>query len=272
MKESENNDNFELNSERNEEKLLNLKRNDQIDEIYGFNLHSEMKIRTGWLINMKPTDTLDSNKRLVSAMIYYFMEEDGFLFKSILIFRPYFYIATKLNCEIYVTTYLQKKYNQICQLEIIEKEDLDLDNHLIGIKNKFIKLSFYSIDDLIKVRKELMPIIRKNKKIISDVSEYNSMLAEHFETKMNDNKVDTNKQSTHESSETAIIDIREYDVPYHVRVSIDTKIFVGKWYDVIGSGEFARITPRDDIIDHPEPVVLAYDIETTKLFNIFVHH
>lgn len=29
-----------------------------------------------------------------------------------------------------------------------------------------------------------------------------------------------------------IDDIREYDVPYHVRVSIDRNVRVGKWYDV----------------------------------------
>ncbi len=29
-----------------------------------------------------------------------------------------------------------------------------------------------------------------------------------------------------------IIDIREYDVPFHVRVSIDKSIFVGTWYQI----------------------------------------
>lgn len=61
---------------------------------------------------------------------------------------------------------------------------------------------------------------------------------------------------------------REYDVPYHVRVSIDLKIFCGSWYTVKcrGSGlEQPTITPRPDIIERPEPIVLAFDIETTKL-------
>lgn len=45
---------------------------------------------------------------------------------------------------------------------------------------------------------------------------------------------------------------REYDVPYHVRVSIDLKIFVGHWYSVIGRGGApAEIRHRPDVIDWP---------------------
>ena len=60
---------------------------------------------------------------------------------------------------------------------------------------------------------------------------------------------------------------REYDVPHHVRVSIDMKIFVGAWYSVktCGIHQPPIITRRDDIVERPEPIVLAYDIETTKL-------
>lgn len=60
---------------------------------------------------------------------------------------------------------------------------------------------------------------------------------------------------------------REYDVPYHVRVSIDLKIFCGSWYMVKCRGRDVPpiIKLRSDIIERPEPIVLAYDIETTKL-------
>ena len=63
-----------------------------------------------------------------------------------------------------------------------------------------------------------------------------------------------------------IMDIREYDVPYHVRVAIDLKINVGHWYYVKGRGsEPPEIRLVEDEPDRPEPVVMAYDIETTKL-------
>lgn len=60
---------------------------------------------------------------------------------------------------------------------------------------------------------------------------------------------------------------REYDVPYHVRVSIDLKIFCGSWYAIKmkGMSEPPQITLRSDLIERPEPIVLAFDIETTKL-------
>ncbi|PKK17899.1 hypothetical protein A306_00000059 [Columba livia] len=64
-----------------------------------------------------------------------------------------------------------------------------------------------------------------------------------------------------------IVDMREYDVPYHVRVSIDLKIHVAHWYNVRyrGSTYPPEITRQDDLVERPDPVVLAFDIETTKL-------
>ncbi|TSU24182.1 DNA polymerase epsilon catalytic subunit A [Bagarius yarrelli] len=73
-----------------------------------------------------------------------------------------------------------------------------------------------------------------------------------------------------------IVDMREYDVPYHVRVSIDLQIHVvgdvsavitAHWYNVRyrGSAYPPEILRRDDLVERPDPVVLAFDIETTKL-------
>ena len=46
--------------------------------------------------------------------------------------------------------------------------------------------------------------------------------------------------------------IREHDVPYHVRVSIDLKLNVGLWYSVKGQGNDAPIiTARPDLVDRP---------------------
>ena len=51
------------------------------------------------------------------------------------------------------------------------------------------------------------------------------------------------------------------------RVSIDLSIFVGSWYTVKcrGSSERPLITKREDLIERPDCIVLAFDIETTKL-------
>ena len=48
------------------------------------------------------------------------------------------------------------------------------------------------------------------------------------------------------------LDCREYDVPYHVRVSIDMKMNVGQWYSVRGRGQAPpEIRLREDIVDRP---------------------
>ena len=47
---------------------------------------------------LSQADILDENKRLVSAVDFYFVEEDGGRFKATLPFQPYFYIATKKVC------------------------------------------------------------------------------------------------------------------------------------------------------------------------------
>ena len=49
-----------------------------------------------------------------------------------------------------------------------------------------------------------------------------------------------------------ILDVREHDVPYHVRVAIDCKINVGHWYHVRGRGsEPPDIRKVEDEPDRP---------------------
>lgn len=45
------------------------------------------------------------------------------------------------------------------------------------------------------------------------------------------------------------------------------KIFLGVWYSIQsrGANDAPIITRRDDIIDRPDLIVLAFDIETSKL-------
>ena len=91
-----------------------------------------------------------------------------------------------------------------------------------------------------------------------------------------------------------IIDLREYDVPYHVRFAIDNgehytcKFFIfshadlsltlwyskikmfadvrcGQWYNVSVSGSDVLLQRREDLLQRAEVHVCAFDIETTKL-------
>ena len=63
-----------------------------------------------------------------------------------------------------------------------------------------------------------------------------------------------------------LVDIREYDVPYPTRVSIDRDVRVGVWYRVTpGRGGTVAIARMEaDFVVAAEPRVLAWDIETTK--------
>jgi DNA polymerase epsilon subunit 1 len=61
-----------------------------------------------------------------------------------------------------------------------------------------------------------------------------------------------------------LMDIREYDIPYHLRVCIDHDIRVGLWYEACSVSNQAIISRLTDQPVRPDPVVFAFDIETTK--------
>ncbi|XP_058888909.1 DNA polymerase epsilon catalytic subunit A-like [Acipenser ruthenus] len=241
---------------------------DEMDARFGFERMKDPGEKTGWLINMHPTEILDDDKRMVSAVDYYFIQEDGSRFKVALPFKPYFYIATKKGCEREVISFLSKKYQgKIAKLEVMPKEDLDLPNHLVGLKRNYVKLSFNTVDDLIKVRREISPAVRKNREREKSNDAYTAMLSSALAggsmTTLDDDG--PSKKITDQLDN--VVDLREYDVPYHVRLSIDLKIHVAHWYNVRyrGSAYPPEIVRRDDLVERPDPVVLAFDIETTKL-------
>ncbi|XP_064211685.1 DNA polymerase epsilon catalytic subunit 1 isoform X2 [Tribolium castaneum] len=249
--------------ETSEVRLRQVIENDAIDAKYGFERVRDNLERTGFLLNMHASEILDEDKRLVAAVDFYFMEEDGARFKVSYCYMPYFYILTKIELIQEVSQFLTKKFSgTIGKIEVVTKEDLDLPNHLIGLQQKYIKLSFFNQTDLIKVRKEILKVVKKNKERESSNTYYTEMLTDILA----DKAAQTTKTNTDQMEN--ILDIREYDVPYHVRVSIDLKIFCGLWYTVKCKGATTEppvITLRPDLIERPEPIVLAFDIETTKL-------
>jgi DNA polymerase epsilon subunit 1 len=62
------------------------------------------------------------------------------------------------------------------------------------------------------------------------------------------------------------VDIREYDVPYHCRVCIDTGLRCGKWY-IFGmiDRNIVRMEEDKSIVAPPTLNYLSFDIETSKL-------
>ncbi|XP_052805264.1 DNA polymerase epsilon catalytic subunit A-like [Mya arenaria] len=239
-----------------EKRVTKARQNDEIDVKFGFERYKDPQERCGWMINMHPADIMDEDKRLVSAVDYYFVEDDGGRFKATLPYRPYFYVLCKKGTEREVAAYLTKKFSgKIASVETVNKEDLELHNHLVGLKRQYVKLSFLSVEDLMKVKRDIQPAVRKNKA--------NDKSHEVYTSYMDDDDLVSKK--TVDQMEN-IVDIREHDVPYHVRVSIDLSLNVGHWYSVRGRGSQApEIKRREDLVHRPDPVVLAFDIETTKL-------
>ncbi|KAJ2953420.1 hypothetical protein O0L34_g1009 [Tuta absoluta] len=248
--------------ESSESRIRVALENDRIDSKYGFDRVRDAKERTGYLINMHTAEILDEDKRLVSAMDYYFIEMDGSRFKISLTFQPYFLLLARRECEQEVIQYLSKKFaGTIHKIDVIEKEDLELLNHLSGLKQRYIKLSFMSQNDLMKVRREILTAVNKNKAREKKDVIYAEMLRNALTSAA---AIEHAKKTTDHMEN--ILDIREHDVPFHVRVSIDMKIFCGTWYTVKSRGtETPIFTKRDDILERPDPIVLAFDIETTKL-------
>lgn len=237
---------------------------DEIDAKFGFERHHSSAERMGWLINIHPADILDENKRLVSAVDFYFVEEDGGRFKATLPFQPYFYIATKKDTEREVSSFLSKKLSgRLAGIDMVEKENLDLANHLVGLKGKFLKLRFHTVEDLMKAKRDINPAVRKNREQEKSQSVYDPSL---FTSRTSVEPAYATSKITDQMEN--IRDIREHDVPYHVRVAIDLRLNVGHWYYIRGRGSEPpdiRLVEDENAPDRPEPVVLAFDIETTKL-------
>lgn len=82
---------------------------------------------------------IDDDKRLLSVVDYYFIEDDASRFKITLPFQPYFYLLTKKENVQEVTAYLSKKYaGSIVNIVPVLKEDLDLVSIIWVLIDKFI--------------------------------------------------------------------------------------------------------------------------------------
>lgn len=251
-----------------------VSRIDQLDSIMGFERmeHGEndgSKPRKGWLINMHAT-TIPSENYLAgySGVDYYFLDEDGGSFKATLQFDPYFFLMCLPGHEAEVEEWLRKELEQTHVKNITRehKDDLALPNHLVGLQRLLIKISFHNVSDLLAARRVLSPIIKQNllKRDTRDIyliMNFNNLNNLNGNTESANMRYDS---TTNQDPSTYIDDIREYDVPYHVRVSIDQNIRVGKWYDVYVRHSVTTFVEDPSRIAFADPVVLAFDIETTK--------
>ena len=90
------------------------------------------------------------------------------------------------------------------------------------------------------------------------------------------NKVDDQSEKSKKVQDQLdnLIDIREYDVPYHIRVSIDMRIHVGLWYSVQyrGSTLPPLISRRDDLLERPVLLFNSQHLIQLFLNSCVTHH
>ncbi|KAL9391175.1 hypothetical protein Peur_015095 [Populus x canadensis] len=227
---------------------------EELESKLGFDLFTEGDKRLGWLLTFSSSSLDDEETgRVYSCVDLYFVSQDGSAFKSKYKFRPYFYAATKEKMEMDVEGYLRRRYeSQIADIEIVEKEDLDLKNHLSGLHKSYLKISFATVQQLMDVKRDLLHVVERNQAKSDAAEAYESILTGKREQRPQDFL-------------DCIIDLREYDVPYHVRFAIDNDIRCGQWYDVSVSSTGVMLEKRTDLLQRAEVHVCAFDIETTKL-------
>ncbi|KAI9311051.1 hypothetical protein BX666DRAFT_2032324 [Dichotomocladium elegans] len=253
-----------------DQKFEDARKLDELEARFGFERYKEGPERLGWLINMHATIVPDSDWAGGRAGVdYYFLEEDGSTFKVTLTHSPYFYIGCKSGTEAEVEEYLHRRFeNTIERLKRVQKEDLKQPNHLIGRKRILLQLFFRNVSDLLTVRRVLLPIAMKNQQKIDARDTYAEVVNEtnHIAYEHNTGLAAISSRKNPNEAIENIIDIREYDVPYYVRVAIDLDIRVGMWYTVKALPDETIILTREhELVHRPDPVVLAFDIETTKL-------
>jgi DNA polymerase epsilon subunit 1 len=224
-----------------DEKLQATRLANTIDESMGFARYDSGKKKVGWLINMHST-TMEDDKIPGgrAAVDYYFLEDDGGSFKATVEYDPYFLIAVRKSKEAEVEEWCRRKFEGVVKsIKRIEKEDLQMPNHLLGYRRMFLQLAFENVNDLLGVRKAIMPIAEKNKGSMNamdtyaEVARYGLWLllvsltgadcrsANAGFDLFDDERDNDRRLNGRAEASDYIVDIREFDVPYHVRVAID---------------------------------------------------
>nr|ASF90262.1 hypothetical protein SPAR03885 [Bartheletia paradoxa] len=279
-----------------EERFEEVRIHNQIDENLGFSLFDQGDSRDGWLVNMHPTIIKTADWPSGCAGVdYYFIEEDGGTFKSTVLFQPYFSVECKVSqphrsieivrpnildpqngMETIVEEWLMRKYEGLLvRITREKKEDLKMPNHLLGHRRTFLQLFFQNQQDMLTVRREIVPIALANRSKLDAIDAYAEVISATNGGAMMDVELEGayggsgfgegfGDRGRKEDPSELITDVREYDIPYVLRVAIDNNVRVGLWYTVSASDGHISFKALPDRVKRGEPVVMAYDIETSK--------
>uniref|UniRef100_A0AAV1TLX8 DNA polymerase epsilon catalytic subunit n=1 Tax=Peronospora matthiolae TaxID=2874970 RepID=A0AAV1TLX8_9STRA len=240
------------------------------------------RAKLGWLLNLRActlADPLDG-KREVSGLELYFLEQDGKAFKTRIVYAPYFYVRPETNRSQEVLAYCLRRFDGlVSKAERVFRADLDLPDHLHGHKKAlYVKLSFATVTGLMMVKRDLAPLIARNQERLHARQAYELQGRQTKEHVTEDDLAFFGADGTGaatgtstaaaDESESSLLELREYDVPYAMRAAIDLDIRVGAWY-LVDYDPTAPYAPSDvkrqkEMVEKAEPVVCAFDIECTK--------
>jgi DNA polymerase epsilon subunit 1 len=107
-----------------------------------------------------PVTVPDDSGNEQSGLDLYFIDREGGNFKVKVFHRPYFLVDVRpVERLMEVASHLQRRIEG-CIVETIDKEDLDMPNHLSGKKHRFLKLNFSSVSALMDAKTMLRPIVQ----------------------------------------------------------------------------------------------------------------
>jgi len=228
-----------------------------------FDTHGETK--SGWLFNILPvTSPTPATGVDRSGVDLYFLSDDSTTFKSTLYYAPYFYVAVPDQTFITdMASFLTRKYeSNSITVTPVDKEDLDMPNHLSGKLHRMLKLSFVNQADMMEVRREILPIVKKKIDPTAQDSTANNVTL--VGTNNNSSSANTSMLDSTTNLLDHLVDIREYDIPFQQRVMIDLEIRAGQYYTVTPQVDKNVVVTKLDKTAKPSPRIMAFDIECTK--------
>lgn len=227
---------------------------DNFEERIGIRYDETHSKRVGYLGNVKPSTFLDKDQVERAALLCYFIDEQGEWFKALFAYEPYFYLKCESKDIKDVIVFLNNQFESlVSQIEYVDKVDLNLPNHLSGKTQKYIKMSFKNVEDLLSVRKELHSVIEQSLETISKKVESENIFMKDVEVQHEENFL--NK----------ITELREYDVTYYNRACIDNEIRVSYWYEIhMEDAHISSLIHLKEKLDKPDLRIFTFDIETTK--------
>lgn len=182
-----------------------------------------------------------------SGLDLFLLEASGQTFTTTVLFRPYFYVLIQeslllgslsdeasssqleIGLELIKSTLFRLLGDSLHAVEVVYRTDLDQPNHLAPSRNQgrpLLKLVFDNTSQLLAVRQELQTLLSKRQQ--QQRGQWpTAALLQSLSGNADAAHADWSKDPL-----LLIQELREYDVPYAVRVGIDLQLRCGTWYTV----------------------------------------